>query len=471
MLWILIVIICIGILGGILFTPLNQRLTHYPLGGIFYHAFLSIILFLMCGVAWQTIPLQLMLILLALEYGMLYFIKRKGMGISKYVNSRLAITLVYMMALFLLVFPIPNMTVDMGDFAVGNWRIVIESSDRDETFKPDQAVKRQFTVRMYYPVIEGSGPRSKWLEGGRAAVEGIETCYGIPSFFISHLPEVSLQALNSRKIIKTGVKTPVIIISHGINSSPDQHARLAQILASRGNFVAVINHTYSAYSTSLGKNLYVLGKTAPTSHIQYVHQKINAERVVTGVQYADIVEVIKALDTINQGKNDKAFEQALDLSDITVVGHQIGGGAALVALSEIPFVKSAVLLNPVVEQLPKKYMLGGVNKAFTTLVTEDYLESNNAVYLESIINNSHQEETFKVAVGKDLDFTDVPLLTPLFRVSGLSAGKASQTELLKLQADLIDKTVSKYAMGSYFKTMAEYLKEAYPQIESYTPEN
>lgn len=452
-------------LVGILYRPLNLFFSKQPLVGIGLHIALLGVLFMSSGLSWQVVPLAFMLILLVAEYSFLFFTKKVGVAISPYLNSRLGIVFAYMSLLFFIIFPVIKIEGIHGQYDVGSWRIIVESSNREEMLKVDDSQKRKFAMRMYYPVKKDSGKPVKWLEGGTAAIKGIEAAYGIPSFFISPVKQVEIGATNSKAVLDPGSKLPVIIIAHGVNSSPDLHARLAESLAAKGYFVAVINHTYSAYSTYFSKDVYVLGKSSPAAHLQFSNQKISTEKLVTGVQYGDIVEVIKALDGINQGRSDEAFKDRLNLSNIMVVGHQMGGGAALAALNEIPFVKAAALFNPIVEQLPKKYMLVGTTKPFAALVSEDYVASNNGPYLSAIMDNSANETVMKINKIKDLDFTDLPSISPLFWMSGLSKGEGERHKALAIQVTVIDKMVQKYIKGSSFENLSDFLEKQYPKEE------
>jgi predicted dienelactone hydrolase len=115
-------------------------------------------------------------------------------------------------------------------------------------------------------------------------------------------------------------KTPVVIISHGLASNPENFADVAQHLASYGYVVALPQHPGSDSQQALNF------KTGRTRQIFELNEFIDRPK--------DISYVIDELERRNQGE----FQGKLDLENVGVAGHSFGGyGVLAVAGATIDF--------------------------------------------------------------------------------------------------------------------------------------
>lgn len=466
------VILTIVALGGVIgYKPVHNYLRRIPALGVFIFLLLNIVMITAWRGVWQFWPIYFVLAILAVEYLFLTLFRQKKMQVTVKFNKKLYLICAYITLCSLAVFPIVKTVgvLDRGQI-VGTWKMTVESTDRLETLVQDSEDKRRFTVQMYYPVHDKKGERKKWFEGGSPSVKGLALSYGVPEVMIGHLKSVKSSAYLTRKIQATDHPYQVVLISHGFKSSSDQYTRLAETLASKGYFVAVVNHPYSAYATVYGKKEYVLGARSSLGQIDLMDEKIELERKMTLIQKEDLKETFRALESLNAGEIDENFKEKLDLTDLTLVGHQIGGGAVLIALEEMPSAKTGVLLNPVLEQIPKKYILAGSTKGVLALVSSDYKASNNAMYLGRFLSASREGLLFATTSGKDMDMTDLGLVSNLFALKGLSEGRKANEKTIRAQVDIVDHAIQKYSQGQIFEKLSENIDQGKLGLNILSPE-
>lgn len=442
-------------------AALHKRLSSHPIAGAVLFGLISALLYWHWRGIWQLWTLHLLLAILVMEYLFLAMNRHRKLQVTVRFNQKLFLFCAYIGIGGSLLFPaMTSLSGSQKDQAVGTWKMVVESSERTETLSQIEGLRRRFTIQLYYPIDQKSGKTKKWFDGGEPAIRGLALSYGLPEILISHLKTVDSGAYLSRRIIPRDAPYQVIVISHGLKGSSDQYTRLAESLAGKGYLLAVINHPYSAYATIFGKKDAILGAQSAAAQMDLVDQKIELEKQITLIQQGDLMECFKVLDQLNQGYFDARFKNQLDLSDMTLVGHQLGGGAVITTLNQVPYVKTGILINPVVEQIPKKYILQGSAKPVVTLISEDYIASNNAAYLKRYLMGSAEPLLWASEKGTDLDMTDMSQVTALFPLNGLSDGSAVNKRLIRAQTALIDQAVQKYSQGQIFEDIPSNLDSA-----------
>ncbi len=431
--------------------PIHQILAKKPLLGLASIALIGVIIMFVYGFVWQVLSCYVFVLVMLLEYLALVIVKNQKLRITYKLNQKLWIFMAYVTGISLFLFPLP-LSINQARLSndIGTWKVVVESSNRSENFASVEGVKRRFTLNLYYPILSDSGKEKLWLDGSKD-LKGLAMSYGLPEMLLGHLKRIPSDVIWSRKIKVPDAPYPVVIISHGSKSSHEQFEALAKQLADQGCFVAVINHPYSAYATVFDEKNAILGAKSMAAQLDYVDQKVELEKQMTIAQQGDLIETFKVLEDINSGRYDEKFRKQLDLSDMTLVGHQLGGGSVLVTLNQFPFIRSAILLNPIVEQLPKKYAIEGSAKPVVALLTKDYLKSNNAGYFMRYLSGCKEAYAFSANTGKDLDLLELTSITPLFKWKGLSEGKRSSEKLQKAKYVLCAQTVKKYSQGHLFE--------------------
>ncbi len=109
----------------------------------------------------------------------------------------------------------------------------------------------------------------------------------------------------------TGEKTPVVIVSHGLNSSPESFTVIPPYLASHGYVVALPQHPGS--DAKQGKGLI----EGDTRKIFLLNEFLDRPQDIT-----------YTLDELER-RNELEFEGKLDLENVGIFGHSFGGYTAL----------------------------------------------------------------------------------------------------------------------------------------------
>lgn len=467
----LVVIVTLVILSGfILSGTLHRALAKKPIIGLALFIGLSAVMVVYFKAMWQLYMVYGMMILMCVEYLALSLLKNNKLQVTMKFNRRVFIISAYVSLFSIFLFaPIKHLPESDVKTPVGSWRMVVESSDRADTLAKVNGLKRKYAVTLYYPIDVDDGKKKPWLDDS-VSVKGMALSYGLPNFTIGYLADIKTSAHLSKQIQGSGPALPIVVISHGTKSSNEQFTRLAESLASEGCLVAVMNHPYSAYATNLGKGEYTLGARSAAAQMDYVDQKIELERQLTLAQQGDLVETFKLLDKINQGDYDNRFKGRLNLSRMILVGHQLGGGSVLATLNQMNFISAAVLFNPVVEQLPRSYVLSGSEKPVISLLTADYRQSNNASYLSRYLKTSKLAYTYAPAKGKDLDMLDLASISPLFKMGGLSDGERVRENIFQSQLALCKEVLDIYGRGQIFEKIDEKVNLKTLKLKPLTPE-
>ncbi|SMD21141.1 alpha/beta hydrolase family protein [Kibdelosporangium aridum] len=135
-------------------------------------------------------------------------------------------------------FSIPSPT---GRYQVGTTDLHLVDHTRPDPWKPDR--KRELMVSVWYPAKDTRHyPRQQWLPNGIVpAVETFAEQAGIPKGSVDWTAARTSGHVNAP--VKHG-KWPVILYSPGFGGPRSVGSVLVQELASRGNVVVTIDHTF-----------------------------------------------------------------------------------------------------------------------------------------------------------------------------------------------------------------------------------
>ncbi|MBN8595446.1 MAG: hypothetical protein J0M33_27085 [Anaerolineae bacterium] len=241
-------------------------------------------------------------------------------------------------------YPKPN-----GAFGVGRVEYVWLDSERDEMYSTDGADKRELVVTVWYPTELTDVPNeSTWVSPALASAYG-----GLlnlpPERFTSIQVNVALDAV----LATHDASFPIIVMSHGDGMLPALYTTYAEALASHGYVVFGIAHPYNAavvvypdgrIITALpeasAQPLDVRPDMTPLEIVEAIDRQ---GRLVAGMMASDIRFVLNQIELLNA--HDARFKEALDLERIGVLGHSIGGAAAIEALLQDSRIAVAVNLD------------------------------------------------------------------------------------------------------------------------------
>ena len=222
-----------------------------------------------------------------------------------------------------MLFPVPT-----GPYGVGKASRLFTDSSRPEGFTEDPADVRQLPVTFYYPSTTEKTPQP-WLQG--KVLQGLSQSSGLPQGLLSQLKTHA----KDQAPVASG-RFPLVILSHGLPSTPYISTTLAEELASQGFIVAAVSHPYSALFAVLGDQVVFLksqGDLMPDPALTNpIDQIKDRERQYTRVQevwVSDLRHLIQNLPAAPE------IRDHVDASQIAVVGHSFGGVAALKVASEV----------------------------------------------------------------------------------------------------------------------------------------
>lgn len=192
------------------------------------------------------------------------------------------VVLIFLVLTPLLIFPEYQMIPTTGNYEVGANIDFLIDTNRFESYYDGDGVNRKLTIQFWYPVAEN------------------ETF-------------------------------PLIVFSHGSFGTRTSNETLYRELASHGYVVCSIDHTFHSFYTVTDDGKLILMNMDYFSEVQRENARVNKEESLKlyqkwmGIRTGDINFVI---DTIKNHQDDFA-EGLIDTTRIGVMGHSLGGSAAL----------------------------------------------------------------------------------------------------------------------------------------------
>ena len=209
------------------------------------------------------------------------------------------------------------MPAPTGPRAVGTRTMDLVDSARDDPYLAN-GTKREVLVRLWYPTP--SGEACKWAEYAAPPVwKYFSQLAGLP------LPQVRTNSCLDARVADGA--HPVVVFTHGFTGTFTDYTYLFEDLASRGYFVASVDHTYEATAVSFPDGRFatsVLG-----SHLSDTW-RTDTETMsrALAVRLGDLSLVLDQLDHLNRAA-EGPLANHLDLSSVAIAGHSFGGFTAL----------------------------------------------------------------------------------------------------------------------------------------------
>lgn len=206
-----------------------------------------------------------------------------------------------------------------GPYLVGTTSRHWIDEDRDETFTEDQGDKRELMVQLWYPadVQEGATP-DPYLPNSDVALpllnEGL-AAFGALNELTDEFAQSPSHSFPDVPVSASQASYPVLIFSPGLIGLPTFHRAHLEELASHGYIVAGISHTYSTAVT-----VFPDGRMVRVSQ----SQPASLERLWA----QDQIFVLDQLEAMNADDLEGVFTGQLNLEQVGVFGHSMGGLAA-----------------------------------------------------------------------------------------------------------------------------------------------
>jgi dienelactone hydrolase len=249
-----------------------------------------------------------------------------------------------------------------GPSRVGTLAMRIVDSKRIDPYL-GAGTKRELLVRFWYPMLIGVPCRPAEYASPQVWAYFSELV-NIP------LPEIRTNSCWNAPIAK-GVHA-VIVLTHSYTGTLTDYTFIAEDLASRGYVVASIAHTYETTAVEfpdgrLAKSM--VGSYLAPESLSFDEVSLSLAR---SVRLEDLKFILDEFARLNSG-TDSPFAGQLDLSRVGLVGHSLGGEAAIFSVEHDARFKAGISMDGLVTNASAL----GTDKAVLILAAGREQWSNN----------------------------------------------------------------------------------------------
>lgn len=202
-----------------------------------------------------------------------------------------------------------------GPHEVGKLKLEWTDSSREELATPARGDNREVIVEVWYPAQVNTGDPAPYVRDLNKIGAGL-----IQSGEVSNVEVWGLHYVRAHSrtgaVMEEGARYPVIILSPGNATNVEFYASYAEDLASNGYIVFGINHPYDVAAVTLANGSIALYMPHDGGGLEGVAQRVD-ERV------EDVRFLLDQLQEVDV--NDPTLAHHLDLSQIGIMGHSLGG--------------------------------------------------------------------------------------------------------------------------------------------------
>lgn len=207
-----------------------------------------------------------------------------------------------------------------GPDSVGTFVLTLRDSTRGDHGVPGGTSVRELSVQFWFPTAAGDrGARTPYIPDKRLVAAMIDANYfDQPEETIRRWLETETHARLGAPVLSTGAAIPLILFSPGAGLSRASYTALCTELASRRFVIAAIDHPCSGLTV------------LPDGRVLSLRTEASSTEAVT----ARVEEMARdhafVLATLHDPEGPAAELAArLDLGRVAVMGHSLGGAAAL----------------------------------------------------------------------------------------------------------------------------------------------
>ncbi|MBT3456051.1 hypothetical protein HN446_03220 [bacterium] len=237
--------------------------------------------------------------------------------------------------------PFPSLS---GKYSVGSEQICWEDKNRNEPHSKETTdflkPNRKIMAEFWYPSAVDVGSKKKYINNKLELFEkDLSRQFLMPTFLSSLLFSIETPVLKDSPVADLEKPMPVIIISHDYPLMKENYGYIAYELASHGYLVVSIDHTHISGFTYFPDRILVF-----SSRIDKAISKKKWVEEKSKIMADDIKFAIETL-TIGANNPENMFYKKLDLNNIGLIGHGLGGVAALKLGLKLENVKAIVDLD------------------------------------------------------------------------------------------------------------------------------
>lgn len=392
-------------------------------------ALLTFLHLLLEGYRWQMVPAYLLVLVLLLRTGWRLSrpLSLPEDGHRWRIAGMIAGLLLFLVAVVLpIIFPVPDLPTPTGNHEVGTVTYHLVDPTRPEIYTEDPDDVRQLMAQFWYPATPAAdAPRAPYLEAVDIAGPAIAARLDLPPFLLNHLDLVRSNSFVKAPVAPGG-PYPLLVFSHGLRGLRAQNTVLMETLASHGYVVASIDHTYGNVLTvfpdgevAFYNGQLIFGGSSPT---------VTGGAALVDVWGADVRFLLDKVTEWNRVQ-DHLLAAAVDLERIGTLGHSTGGGTALEVCALDERCDAVVGLDAWIEPVSAP-LLQDYPEPVLFLSAPEWLGPENTAAGRTLYQGRTDSGYLLTIAGtQHFDFSDLPLLSPLSPLLGLSGEIESERAL------------------------------------------
>ncbi len=313
--------------------------------------------------------------------------------------------------------PIQVQQPSLGPYTVGKFSETLALHKVQEYYNPEVNDDRQVQLQVYYPAETIGWGRADLFENPSKKAAGLAGATRVWYPFISHLNHLKSSAWYGAPVSRHPSKFPLIVISHGWKGFGDLHAFEAQRLASMGYVVVAIDHTYVAASTTFddGTSQAFNPNTLLEGQNDQVFRK-SAQQLIQ-VMTKDIQGTLDYFQ--EKLTRDHPLFGRVDMERVGLIGHSIGGSAALSTSIQDKRIDAVLGMDSFVWAMEEEMVMAGMTVPYLHLRSDQWKGRDNDLALTRMMAGTYADSwLFTIKGTAHSDFTAIADLSPVSRWFG-----------------------------------------------------
>jgi dienelactone hydrolase len=336
---------------------------------------------------------------------------------------------------------------------------------------PRPSDRRELIVYVWYPTTAQGAAIDPYIDKGfaLATAEGMGANFGVsPDRFVEIVTQtIQTNAVPKAKLAEAS-RYPVAIFSPGFGSTPKFYTKQLEELASHGYVVVAINPTYEA------PILFPDGQVITQSSV-FDFSSANSEteqqvfnRAVK-IRAEDVSFVLNELERINSKDPQELLTGRLDLRQIGIFGHSLGGDTAIEAMKSDRRLKAGINMDG--GSYGSLFASGnsdGLDRPFMVMSHDGADESLQSFY-QRLKANAYR---LTIKGSKHTTFMDFGLILPAFSTDSTDRDKSQIGQVIgSIEPQRAIQIISTYTLAffnRYLKgedePLLEKLSVDYPEV-------
>jgi dienelactone hydrolase len=349
-----------------------------------------------------------------------------------------------------IVLPVPRLPMPDGTFAVGTFSLHLVDESRIENLGARPGPPRELMVQVFYPAEPApdaeTGP---WIEDLPAVGAALAEYVDVPTFSFDHLALTDTHTYPGAPVSDAWPTFPVVVYSHGWRGFRTINFNQAETLASEGYVVVTIDHTHVSSMTvfpggrEVPADLEALPKEEEVGPTAYLEAGAQLIELMAG----DLDFVVDELANINRGERSTPLARRLDLNQLGLFGHSLGGGAVVTFCATDFRCQAGIGFDPWVEPVSADVIAQGLRVPFAFVRSEEWASEDNDAVLRELFENGRRDQYWQSISGtQHRDFVFSPLLSPVGGLMGIQ-GSIDSARLIDIIDDELTGFFGRYVLG------------------------